>query len=196
MPDRYAAAVAAAHPDRFAWAASIHPYRADALSALAAAKRAGAVAVKWLPSSMNIDLRAPKSVAFAEAAAAQRLPLIVHCGEEKAVPGARRDDLVNPLHVRALLERGARVIVAHCASLGHALDLDKRTAPKVRAFDLFARLMDERAFEGRLFGDISAVFQRNREPEVWQAIIQRSHGRPWQGSCCTARTTRCPASRG
>lgn len=181
VPDRYAAAVAAAHGARFAWVASIHPYRADALAALAEARRAGALAVKWLPSSMNIDLRSPKSAAFAERATALGLPLIVHCGEERAVPGARRDDLVNPLHVRALLERGARVIVAHCASLGQANDLDRRSAPRVPAFDLFVRLMDERAFEGQLFGDISAVFQRNRERATWHAVVQRSHGGPWQG---------------
>lgn len=181
VPDRYAASVAAATPARFAWVASIHPYRPDARAALRQARNDGAVAIKWLPSSMNIDLRDPRSLAFGEAATAIGLPLIVHCGEEKAVPGARRDDLVNPLHVRALLERGVRVIVAHCASLGQAADLDRASTPEVPAFQLFARLMDERAFEGRLFGDISAVFQRNRRPEVWQALLERSHQGPWQG---------------
>ncbi|MBK9134723.1 MAG: amidohydrolase family protein [Betaproteobacteria bacterium] len=181
VPDRYAAAVAAAAPHRFGWVASIHPYRADALPALREARRAGAVAVKWLPSSMNIDLREPRSLVFGEAATALGLPLIVHCGEEKAVPGARREDLVNPLHVRALLERGVRVVVAHCASLGQAADLDRTSAPEVPAFDLFARLMDERAFEGRLFGDIAAVFQRNRTPTVWRAIIERQHAGRWAG---------------
>ena len=181
VPDRYAAAVAAANPQRFAWAASLHPYRPDALAALQQARRDGAVAIKWLPSAMNVDLREPRSLAFAEAAAGLGLPIIVHCGEEKAVPGAKRDDLVNPLHVRALLERGARVIVAHCASLGRALDLDRPSAPKVPAFDLFARLMSERAFEGRLFGDISAVFQRNRDAALWQTLLERAHQGPWQG---------------
>lgn len=181
VPDRHAAAVAAAHAPHFAWVASIHPYRPDALAALRQARQRGAVAVKWLQSSMNIDLREPRSLAFGEAASALGLPLVVHCGEERAVPGAQRDDLVNPLHVRALLERGARVIVAHCASLGHALDLDRRSAPKMPAFDLFARLMGERAFEGRLFGDTAAVFQRNREPAVWQALLERSHQGGWQG---------------
>jgi mannonate dehydratase len=181
VPDRYAAAVAAAAPQRFGWVASIHPYRADALAALREARRAGALAVKWLPSSMNIDLREPRSLAFGEAATALGLPLIVHCGEERAVPGARRDDLVNPLHVRALLERGVRVVVAHCASLGRAADLDRPSAPEVPAFDLFARLMDERAFDGRLFGDISAVFQRNRTPAVWRSLVERQHGGRWAG---------------
>jgi mannonate dehydratase len=57
VPDAYAAQVAQASGGRFAWVASIHPYRDDALPALEAALAAGAVAVKWLPSSMNLDLR-------------------------------------------------------------------------------------------------------------------------------------------
>jgi mannonate dehydratase len=184
VPDRYAAAVAGAQPERFGWVASIHPYREDALDALAAAAQAGAAAIKWLPSAMNVDLRDARSGRFAEAAAALGLPLIVHCGEEKAVPGARRDDLVNPLHVRALLERGARVVVAHCASLGHAADVDRPSAPEVPAFELFARLMDERGHGDRLLGDISAVFQVNRRPEVWQTLFARPewHARLLHGS--------------
>ena len=178
VPDRYAAAVAAAHPDRFAWVASIHPYRDDAMAALEQAARNGARAVKWLPSAMNIDLRDGRSRRFGERATALGLPLIVHCGEEKAVPGARRDALVNPLHVRALLERGVRVIVAHCASLGHAEDLDKPSAPSVPAFDLFARLMGERAHHGLLLGDISAVFQVNRRAVVWTTLLERADWHP------------------
>jgi mannonate dehydratase len=179
VPDNWAATIAARHPQRFGWVASIHPYRPDAIEALDQARRLGALAVKWLPSSMNIDLRDARSRRFAEALAAARMPLVVHCGEERAVPGARRDDLVNPLHVRAPLERGATVIVAHCATLGHAADLDRNSAPEVPAFTLFERLMGESAWQGRLFGDLSAVFQINREPAVWRTLIERSQG-PWQ----------------
>ncbi|HEV3010441.1 MAG TPA: hypothetical protein VGX52_15545, partial [Burkholderiales bacterium] len=55
IPDGYARDVAKAHPEYFEWAASIHPYRKDALEALERAKRDGARAVKWLPSAMGID---------------------------------------------------------------------------------------------------------------------------------------------
>jgi mannonate dehydratase len=178
VPDRYAAALATAHPERLAWVASIHPYRDDAIAALEQAAREGALAVKWLPSSMNIDLRDGRSLAFGERATALGLPLVVHCGEEKAVPGARRDALVNPLHLRALLERGVRVIMAHCASLGQAEDIDQPSAPSVPAFDLFARLMAERAHERVLRGDISALFQVNRRPAVWRAVLERSEWHP------------------
>lgn len=184
VPDSYAQAVVARHPERLGWVASIHPYRTDALQALQRAHAGGALALKWLPSSMAIDLRDARSVRLGEAAAALGMPVIVHCGEERAVPGAEREEWVNPLHVRPLLERGARVIVAHCATLGMAEDSDKPSRPQVPAFELFARLMDEPAFDGRLLGDISAVFLANRRPEVWRRLLQSAHwhGRLLQGS--------------
>ena len=184
VPDAYAAHIASQHPDRFDWVASIHPYRADALARLDAALAAGAVAVKWLPSAMNIDLRDPRCRPFCERLARAGRALIVHCGEEKAVPGAGRDELGNPLLVRHALATGATVVVAHCASLGQAADTDRRSAPQRPAFDLFARLMDEPAHAGRLLGDVSAVFQSNRTPDVWRTVLQRQdwHGRLLHGS--------------
>jgi uncharacterized protein len=178
VPDAYAAQVARAGSGRFEWVASVHPYREDALAALEAALGGGAVAVKWLPSSMNIDLRDSRCRPFCERLARAGVPLIVHCGEEKAAPGAHRDELVNPLHVRHVLAHGCTVIVAHCGSLGSALDEDRPSAPPAPAFDLFARVMEERAWEGRLFGDLSAVFQRNRTDAVWRALLERRH---WHG---------------
>ena len=178
VPDRYAAEVAAAHPQRFGWVASIHPYAGDALARLDQAIAQGALAIKWLPSAMNIDLRDARCRPFYSRLAARRLPLVVHCGEEAAVPGAGRDELGNPLHARVPLEQGVRVVMAHCASLGHALDLDQRSAPRIAAFDLFARLMDERAHERLLLGDISALFQVNRTLALQRRLIERSDWHP------------------
>ncbi len=178
VPNAYAAATAQAAPERFAWVASVHPYRADALTALDAALAQGAVAMKWLPSAMNIDLRDKRLGAFYDKLAGTRVPLIVHCGEEKAVPGARRDELSNPLHLRAPLERGVRVIAAHCASLGHALDLDQNKPRKKPAFELFTRLMAEPAHDKLLLADVSAVFQSNRDPATWHTLLSRSEWHP------------------
>lgn len=177
VPNAYAAGVAAGRPQRFAWVASIHPHRPDALARLDGALAQGAVALKWLPSAMNIDLRDPRLRPFYERLAAARLPVIVHCGEERAVPGAGRDELGNPLHVRAALEQGVRVVVAHCASLGNALDLDQQRPREVSAFSLFARLMDE-DWGGRLMGDISVVLQTNRKPEVARTLLTREDWHP------------------
>jgi uncharacterized protein len=178
VPNAYAAQVAQARPSRFQWVASVHPYREDALTALDAALAAGAVAVKWLPSAMNIHLRDRRCEPFYARLAARGVPLIVHCGEEKAVPGAGRDELGNPLLLRHALAHGVTVIAAHCASLGHAADTDRRSAPRRPAFDLFARLMDEPQGQGRLLGDVSAVFQVNRKPEVGRTLLQRRDWHP------------------
>lgn len=184
MPNAHAAAVAAANPARFEWVASIHPYREDALTALDAAIAHGAVAVKWLPSAMNIDLASPRCRGFYERLAHSGTPLVVHCGEEKAVPGAGRDAFGNPLLVRHALEAGVTVIVAHCASLGRAEDLDRPSRPWRPAFELFARLMDEAPHGGRLLGDISAVFQSNRPAAVGRTLLARAewHARLLHGS--------------
>ena len=184
VPNAYAAQVAAAAPARFDWVSSVHPYREDALAALAATLDAGAVAVKWLPSTMNIDPADARCRPYFELLARRRVPLVVHCGEEKAAPGAGRDELGNPLLLRVPLGLGVRVIAAHCASLGKAVDTESRSRREVPAFDLFARLMDEPAHQGLLFGDLSAVFQRNRKPAVWQGVLQRTawHGRLLHGS--------------
>lgn len=177
VPDAYAAHVAAETPQRFAWVASIHPYRPDALARLDAALANGAVALKWLPSSMAIDLRDRRLRPFYDRLADTRLPVIVHCGEERAVPGAGRDELGNPLLVRAALERGVRIVIAHCASLGTALDLDRVRPRDVTAFSLFARLMDE-GWGEQLLGDISVVLQANREPGVARTLLTREDWQP------------------
>jgi uncharacterized protein len=190
-PNAYAAAVAQARPERFGWVASVHPYRPDAIARLDAAGAQGALAVKWLPSSMNIDPAAPRCDAFYARLRELGLPLIVHCGEEVAAPGARQHAFNNPLRIRRPLEAGVRVIVAHAASLGVARDTDtlrggqaEDEAPRVAAFDLFARLMQQPRWDGLLFADLSAVFQRNRALEVQRELIARSdwHHRLLHGS--------------
>jgi hypothetical protein len=184
VPDRYAREVCAANAQRFGFVASIHPYARDAIERLDRALAAGALAVKWLPSAMNIDPRDARCRPFYDRLAATRLPLIVHFGEEMAVPGAGRDEFGNPLLARVMLEAGVRVVMAHCASLGHASDMDRKSAPRIAAFDLFARLMDERAHDKLLLGDISAVFQINRKTEIARTLLEREdwHARLLHGS--------------
>jgi uncharacterized protein len=184
VPDRYSREVCAKHAERFGFVASIHPYAPDAVERLNRAISEGAYAIKWLPSAMNIDPRDRRCRPFYERLAATRVPLIAHFGEEMAVPGAGRSEFGNPLLARTPLEAGVRVVMAHCASLGHAPDTDKKSAPRVPAFDLFARLMDERAHEKLILGDTSAVQQINRRPEVLRALLERDdwHGRLLHGS--------------
>jgi mannonate dehydratase len=185
IPNSYAADAARRFPGRFEWICSVHPYRLDALKELDWCVAHGARAVKWLPSAMGMDPASPRCDQLYAALARRRLPLLTHGGEELAVHGGRFHELNNPLRLRRPLDQGVRVIIAHCASLGEHADLDTTAAkPTVHAFELFARLMSEPRYEGRLFGEISAVSQSNRAGPLLAVLLRRSdwHHRLINGS--------------
>jgi uncharacterized protein len=185
VPDAYARDIAKNHPAYFEWAASIHPYAPDALERLARAKANGARGVKWLPSSMGIDPASKRCDAFYEFLAKHDLPLIAHAGLERAVLGKEMHDFGNPLRLRRALDAGVRVVVAHCASMGQDRDLDKgESGPYVDSFVLFERLMQEKKYEGRLFGDISAMTQVNRAGPALARVVGEEawHARLLNGS--------------
>ena len=165
-PNEYVTSLAKASPELFVACASVHPYRPDAVEALEKAVEQGAMAVKWLPNAMGIDPSSPKCDPFYEAMARLQVPLITHAGEEKAVHAEEKQRLGNPLLLRRPLSKGVTVAVAHCASLGTNPDLDKgeqaMASEWVDSFDLFMRLMREKEWEGRLFGEISALTLFNR----------------------------------
>lgn len=185
VPNAYARMLAQRYPNYFEWVCSIHPYRKDAVATLEAAVANGARAVKWLPSAMGIDPASPGCDAFYRALARLNVPLISHSGEEKAVHGAGFHGANNPLKLRRALDAGVRVVIAHCASIGDDIDLDKgEHGPRVSSFELFSRLMTETRYQNHLFADISAITQRNRSIETLRAIIvhQEWHGRLLNGS--------------
>ena len=176
-PDAYARDVARAHPQYFEWAASIHPYRADALEALEKAKAEGARAVKWLPAAMGIDPASAKCQRFFEAMQKLDVPLITHAGLERAVLGHDGQDAGNPLRLRRALDAGVRVVIAHCASMGEDEDLDRGGA-RTDSFELFARLMGESRYQKNLFGDISAMTQRNRAGPALARVVEEESWQP------------------
>jgi mannonate dehydratase len=188
IPDGYARDVARTHPDYFEWAASIHPYRKDAVDALEQAKREGARAVKWLPSAMGIDPASARCDRFYEALNRLNLPLIAHGGLERAVLGREAHDFGNPLRLRRALDAGVRVVVAHCASMGEDRDLDRgENGPYVESFSLFVRVFEK--FK-TCYGDISAMTQVNRagpalarvvENEAWHARLLNGSDYPLPG---------------
>jgi predicted TIM-barrel fold metal-dependent hydrolase len=185
VPDAYARATARRYPRQFEWAASIHPYRRDSLSALREAKAGGARAVKWLPAAMGIDPGAPRCDPFYAELAKLDLPLITHGGMERAVRVGERQHLGNPLRLRRALEHGVRVVVAHCATLGEDRDLDRgEHGPYVESFALFARLMDDPRYRATLYGDISTIAQVNRAGPALIALLEREdwHARLLNGS--------------
>jgi len=183
-PDAYARRVAQSHPQYFEWTASVHPYRRDCVQALEEAARGGARAVKWLPAAMGIDPASPQCDRCYEALARLELPLLTHAGAERAVKTGN-PDFGNPLRLRRALEHGVRVIVAHCASMGEDRDLDRGVnGPVIDSFALFARLMDDVQYDGRLFGEISAMTQLNRAGPALATVVERAewHRRLLNGS--------------
>ena len=182
VPDAYARDVAKRHPDELEWAASIHPYRGDALVALEQAKRDGARAVKWLPSAMGIDPASPKCDRFYEGLRKYQLPLISHAGEERAVLGREARDFGNPLRLRRALDAGVRVVIAHCASIGEDRDLDRGPGgPYVESFSLFVRVFEKYP---SCYGDISAMTQVNRAGAALARVVENDgwHARLLNGS--------------
>jgi mannonate dehydratase len=183
MPSERVLRLAAEHPEVEA-CASVHPYRADALARLEAARAGGARAIKWLPNAMGIDPAAPRLDAYYAQLAELGLVLITHGGEEQAVEASEDQELGNPLRLRRALEHGVRVVVAHCATLGSARDLDHPERGAAPCFDLFLRLMAEAGADGTLWGDVSAVAQVNRSGETLRRLLRAGeiHGRLVHGS--------------
>jgi uncharacterized protein len=176
--------LAAAEPDIFVPVLSVHPYRADAVTELEKFAKSGAKLVKWLPNAMGIDPADPKCDAFYAAMSRLGLVLLSHGGEEHAVDAENAQALGNPLRLRRALDHGVKVIVAHCASTGENEDLDDPSHKLAENFDLFLRMMDEPKYRGLLFGEISALTQRNRCERPLRTMLERTdlHERLVDGS--------------
>ena len=176
--------LAAEFPDLFLPTMSVHPYRADALEELARWAGRGVKVVKWLPNAMGIDPSDPRCDLFYRSMRELGVVLLSHAGEEKAVEAEEDQRLGNPLHLRRPLDHGVKVIAAHCAGLGENPDLDHPDRRLVPNFQLFMRLMEQKRYEGLLFGDISAMTQRNRLGVPLTTILERTdlHARLVNGS--------------
>jgi uncharacterized protein len=172
-PNDYVFAVARRHPDVFVPAISVNPYRADALAELTRWAQAGGKVLKWLPNAMQIDPADERLVPFYERMREHGVALLTHAGEERAVEADEAQELGNPLRLRLPLAHGVKVIVAHCASLGEGVDLEDPARRRLRNLTLFLRLMDEPAYVGLLFGEISALTLHTRYAEGLPAILAR-----------------------
>ncbi len=163
VPNEYVFSLAERYPDLFNPVMSVHPYRKDALTELDKWAQRGAHLVKWLPNSMNIDPSDEKCKDFYEKMKERNLVLLTHAGHEKAVEAEDAQKLGNPLLLKAPLDAGIKVIVAHCAGLGEVECVDSSGKLVMRkSFDLFMEMMRDKKYEGLLFGDISAMTQFNR----------------------------------
>jgi predicted TIM-barrel fold metal-dependent hydrolase len=174
VPNEYVFALAREFPDVFVPAISVHPYRKDALEELEKWAGRGGRIVKWLPNAMGIDPSDPVCDRFYDLMRALGLVLLSHGGEEQAVDGEENQRLGNPLLLRRPLDRGLKVVVAHCAGLGENEDLDRPDRAPAANFQLFMRLMGEEKYRGLLFGDISAMTQYNRIGTPLTTLLRRA----------------------
>lgn len=183
VPNEYVFELAERYPDLFVPNISVNPYRPDAIAELEKWAQRGARVVKWLPNAMGIDPSDPRCDAFYEKMKELDLILLSHGGEEKAVEAEEDQKLGNPLLLRRALDHGVKVIVAHCAGLGTNEDLDSKDRKLVDNFDLFLRLMDEKRYEGLVFGEISAMTQFNRSTKLRTLLAREDlHERLVNGS--------------
>ena len=184
VPNEYVFELAERNPQMFVPNISVNPYRTDAIQELEKWSARGARIVKWLPNAMGINPSDPQCDPFYQKMKELGLVLLSHGGEEKAVEAEEDQKLGNPLLLRRPLDHGVKVIVAHCAGLGTNEDLDDKSRTQVENFDLFMRLMDEKRYEGLVFGETSAMTQFNRAGRPLSTILNREdlHDRLVNGS--------------
>lgn len=159
VPNEYLFACAERAHGKFLPAASVHPYRKDALDETAKWIDRGAVAIKWLPNSQAMDPRDPRCLPIYRLLAERKVPLISHTGGEHTVR-VIRPELGNPEFLRPALEAGVTVIMAHCATKSGLFDPDW--------FPIFAGLARQYP---NCYGDTSALNTPGRTR--WNARILR-----------------------
>lgn len=109
------------NPRRYLFGASVHPYRADAVTCVDEVFAAGACLLKWIPLHQNIDVVDPRTRAVLVRCAELGLPILVHYGPEFTLTThVRRFESVAPLlDVLSELRRAGKMpttIVAHVAT--------------------------------------------------------------------------------
>jgi predicted TIM-barrel fold metal-dependent hydrolase len=155
------------------YGASIHPYRRDAVAELERVARDGAVLIKWLPITQDIDPSDARCFPFYEALAHLGIPLLSHTGWERTLPTAN-DRVADPALLKPALERGVTVIMAHCGTrsfFGESCHVDS-----------FMRMARE--WE-RCYGDTSALNLPTRA-YGWRRLLEDDvvreklvHGSDW-----------------
>lgn len=159
VPNDYVYAQTQKYPNLL-YAASINPYRKDAIERLIEAKAQGAVLVKWLPSIMFIDPADPAITPFYEKMAELNMPLLTHTGMEKSFSAAK-DELADPLRLALPLSLNVKVIAAHIATTGES-----------EGEDNFARILPMFKQYPNLYADISSLTQINKLGYLKKALAQ------------------------
>jgi predicted TIM-barrel fold metal-dependent hydrolase len=94
---------------------SINPFRKDAIAELESAIEAGAVLIKWLPCTQDIDPRHAAIDDFYRLLAKNHVPLLVHMGGERTFHTVNHK-LNDVTSLERPLSLGVKVICAHTAT--------------------------------------------------------------------------------
>jgi hypothetical protein len=144
VPNDYVFSLARRRPGRILPAASVHPYRPDALDELDRCIEAGAVAVKWLPNSQGMDPADRRLDRFYRRLAEAKIPLICHTGGEHTVR-VIEPRLTRPKPLERPLSLGVTVVAAHSGTRSAVIDEDR--------FDEFVEMTRRWP---NLYGDLAA----------------------------------------
>ncbi|RDV38195.1 hypothetical protein DV096_10300 [Bradymonadaceae bacterium TMQ3] len=139
--------------------ASVNPQRRDAIDELERVAERGAVAIKLLPNSQDIDLSRENYRGFWEKMAALNIPLLTHTSFEHTIPPVNQA-WGKPERLRLPLECGTRVIAAHCAGSGVV-------HPFREDYDQWRQMLDDYP---NLYGDISAMASLSRFPYIHKVL--------------------------
>ena len=168
----YVIELARRHP-KVLFGASVHPYRADAVAEVERCVAAGAVLMKWLPITQNMNPADARCVPFYEALAHHRLPLLSHTGGERSLPTLDAS-VADPRLLEPALARGVTVIAAHCGT---------RSAPGET--DFCPEFMDMCRRHEHFYGDTSALSLPTRAYAYERVLRDRTvreklvHGSDW-----------------
>ncbi len=168
----YVIELAGRHP-KILFGASVHPYRKDAVVELERCVRAGAVLMKWLPITQNMNPADDRCIAFYEALAHYKLPLLSHTGGEKSLPNLDTS-VADPRLLEPALRRGVTVIAAHCGT---------RSVPSET--DHLPAFMDMARRHEHFYGDTSALSLPTRSYAYKKILADRVvrekllHGSDW-----------------
>ncbi|HEX6041942.1 amidohydrolase family protein [Longimicrobium sp.] len=105
---------------------SVNPHRRDALERIDECIERGAVLIKWLPATQDIDPADPRITPFYRRLADAGIPLLVHSGGSEQTFAQVRPELKDLRRLELPLSMGVRIIVAHTAApVTYARDEDQ-----------------------------------------------------------------------
>eukprot|EP01087_Luapelamoeba_hula_P011179 TRINITY_DN3007_c0_g3_i1.p1 TRINITY_DN3007_c0_g3~~TRINITY_DN3007_c0_g3_i1.p1 ORF type:complete len:426 (-),score=74.22 TRINITY_DN3007_c0_g3_i1:30-1307(-) len=178
IPNDWIFKLVSEYPDVLLPTCSVHPYRNDAADELQRCYDQGARLCKWLPNSMGMDPSHKKCDIFFAKMKELGMVLLSHTGREHSIDIQPIQSLGNPMLLRHPLDKGVKVIAAHCASEGCDADLDTGSQKSTSSFDLWVRLMEQEEYKGLLFADISATTAFRRLGKPLTTILSRGDLHP------------------